>query len=247
MMNANRFINPLFEIERHVKLINETSLLLKNDGKLDLHHFINSTNYGRGKTYRELLEDGTRDADTIFSGGYILHAFHFHHPWTHCGYLTTRSSADETVRLFDLAIELWKIGEKAEAIYQLGRSIHLVQDIFMPQHSGITAFNGHRQLEKWLTDNWEAYLVKSGGYYHWNEIFSSKDGNIHHVCSKNTYDWIDLGSHLSFDWYQQYFKNKKFNEDTYHKVANKIIPNVLRYSAGYLNKFFYEAEKQSSF
>lgn len=244
-MNTKRFIRPLFEIEKHRELIYETSLLLKNDGKEDLYNFINHTDAGRGKRYREWLEKGTRDADIPFFGGYIPHNLHFHHPWTHRGYLTARSSADETARLFTLAIKLWKSGHKAEAMYQLGRSIHLVQDIFVPQHSGVTACNGHRQLEQWLTNNGVPYQVDYGGYYQFDEIFSAKDGSTHHVRSDNPYDWIDVGSHLSFVWYEKYFKNKRFNEDTFHKVAAKVIPNVLRYSAGYLNKFFGQANGQS--
>lgn len=242
-MNIRKVIRPLFQIKKHIELVYESSLLLKNDGKEDLYHFINSTDEERGKTYIELLEDGTRDADIPFSGGYIFQFFHFHHPWTHRGYLFAGSSADETVSIFNLAVELWKNGDKAEAIYQLGRSLHLIQDIFVPQHSGVTACNGHSQLEKWLTDNWRPYQVTSGGYYHWEATFSAKDGSSHHVRSENPYDWIDFGSHLSFVWYKRYFRKKKFNEDTFHEVAAKIIPNVLRHSAGYLNKFFNEAEK----
>ena len=242
-MNVKKVIRPLFQIEKHIDLVYETSLLLKNDGKEGLYHFINSNNEERGKTYRELLEAGTRDADIPFSGGYIFQLFHFHHPWTHRGYLFARSSADETVSIFTQAVDLWKAGDKAEAIYQLGRSLHLVQDIFVPQHAGITAFNGHRQLEIWLTDNWKPYQVTSGGYYHWDETFTAENGSTHHVCSENPYDWVDFGSHLSIVWYDKYFRNKKFNEDTFHEVAAKIVPNVLRHCAGYLNKFFYEAEK----
>ncbi len=241
-MDIKQVIKPLFKIENHIDLVYESSLLLKNDGKEDLYLFINSTNEERGKTYRELLEEGARDADIPFSGGYIFQLFHFHHPWTHRGYLFARSSADVTVSIFTGAVGLWKNGDKAEAIYQLGRSLHLIQDIFVPQHSGVTAFNGHSQLENWLSDNWKAYQVTSGGYYHWAQTFSAEDGSIHHVRTENLYDWIDFGSHLSFVWYNRYFRKKKFNEDTFHRVAAKIIPNVLRHSAGYLNKFFYEAE-----
>ncbi len=226
-----------------MELIYQTSLLLKNDGREDLYELINSTAKGSGKTYGELLEEGTRDADIPFSGGYIWHFFHFHHPWTHRGYLTCRSAADETAGLFARAVILWECGQKAEAMYQLGRSIHLVQDIFVPHHAAVTAFNGHGQLERWLTDNWRPYQVTRGGYYHWDETFTDEQGRSHHVRSENIYDWIDFGSHLSFVWYEKYFRNKAFTEDTFHEVAAKIVPNVLRHSAGYLNKFFYETEK----
>lgn len=239
-MKSTKFIRPTFEIEKHMLLICEISLLLKNDGREDLYHLLNSTVEGGGITYRELLEKGTRDADVPFSGGYIFHAFHFHHPWTHRGYLTARSSADDTARYFALAVKLWQAGDKAAAIYQLGRSIHLVQDIFVPHHAGVTAFHGHGQLEKWLTRNWKPYQVTHGGYYHWDERFTAKDGTTHRVRSESPYDWIDFGSHLSHVWYEKYFRCKRFNEDTFHKVAAKIVPNVLRHNAGYLNKFFQE-------
>ncbi|UNC93481.1 phospholipase C/P1 nuclease family protein [Candidatus Contubernalis alkaliaceticus] len=242
-MNLKQVIRPLFKIENHIELVYETSLILKNDGREDLYYFIHSTDKERGKTYRELLEQGARNADIPFSGGYIFQLFHFHHPWTHGGYLLSHSSADVTVNIFTLALNLWKAGDKAEAIYQLGRSLHLVQDIFIPQHSGVTAFNGHGPLEKWLAKNWKTYQVTGGGYYHWDKTFTSEDGTRHQLDSKNPYDWIDFGSHLSYAWYNRYFRHKKYNEDTFHKVAAKIIPHALRHSAGYINKFFYEAKK----
>ena len=235
---------PFFEIKKHVELVYETCLLLENDGKKDLSYLINSTVEGKGITYRELLEKGARDSDVPFSGGYICHTSHFHHPWTHCGYLTSYSSADKTADIFTRALDLWKKGHRGEAAYQLGRSLHLVQDIFMPQHAAVTAFNGHSQLETWLTDNWKPYQVTEGGYYHWKKTFISENGKKHHLSSERVYDWIDLGSHLSFKWYQKYFKKRKYNEETFQKVAAQIVPHVLRYSAGYLNKFFFEAETQ---
>ena len=79
-------------------LVSLTAEILKNDGKGDVYRLLVQTDQVTGKTGLELLAEGTKDADLPFSGGYILHFMHFHHPWSHRGYLSKSSSADETVK-----------------------------------------------------------------------------------------------------------------------------------------------------
>jgi len=214
------------------------SEILKNDGHEDFHLLLHSTDELTGKTYLQMLTDGTRDADIPFSGGYICHMKHFHHPWSHRGYLSRTSSADTTAKLFTIAANNWQAGSKHKAIYHLGRALHLVQDIFVPHHAGITAFKGHGQLEQWLLDNWKDYQVQNGGYYNWNKNFCNAQGTCHQVMSTNIYDWIDYGSHISIDWYNTFFAEGRYSEDDFKEIAPLIIPNVLRLSAGLIHKFF---------
>jgi phospholipase C len=237
------YVKPFFEIRNHMELVSLTCEILRNDGKADIFLFLNSTDEGTEKTFMTLLEEGTKNADIPFSGGYICHMLHFHHPWTHRGYLSKRSSADKTVGLFTKATNDWRAGRKGRAIYHLGRTLHLIQDIFIPQHAGITSQKGHSELEKWLTDNWKSYQVVRGGYYHWEYTFRNHDDSCHHVTSVNPYDWIDCGSHISIDWFNSYFFDKAYDEDTFHKAAALIIPNVLRFSAGFIYRFFSEVDR----
>ncbi|MCR3923563.1 MAG: hypothetical protein NUK65_13795 [Firmicutes bacterium] len=241
-MNIKQFLQPLFKIENHRQLAESTALILRNDGKDNTFGFLTSTDPSTGKAYLELLATGTQEADRPLSGGYICTLWHFHHPWSHRGYLSQKSSADVTVQLFTLAKTYWQVGEKDKAIYELGRSVHLLQDIFIPQHSGISAFKGHGEIEQWLADNWQRYGVEEGGYYDWQEDFVTATGVGHHVSSQNPYDWIDHGSHISIDWFERYFANGKYDEDTFCMLGPLIIPYVLRFSAGFIQRFFTEVE-----
>lgn len=239
-MNIRSIIKPLFQIDKHMALVPETALVLKSDGKEEIYNLLYMKDEATGKKGVELLAEGTADADKPLSGGYINTLWHFHHPWSHRGYLTRKSSADVADGLFKRALALWQNGERGDAFYQLGRALHLLQDIFIPQHAGIAACKGHGPLEKWLTKNSEAYLVSEGGYYYWETSFRKKFRR-HHVKSDRTYDWIDHGSHLSIDWFNKYFAHSRYDEDTFREVATLIIPHALRFSAGFLNKFFTEA------
>lgn len=230
----------MFEIEKHMKLVAQTALVLNNDGKGDLYRLLSGKDGFAGRTGLELLAMGTRNADLPYSPGYIWHTKHFHHPWSHRGYLSKQSSADETVRIYARAKNLWQNDNKAGAMYHLGRALHLIQDINIPHHASVTALWGHGDFEKWLTDNGEPHLVHDGGYYEWEETFTSEDGDSHLVHSGNTYDWIDYGSHLSYPWFQQYFADCIKTEERYHEAAALVIPSVLRLSAGFICKFLRE-------
>ncbi len=221
-------------------MIPATVELLKNDGKLDVYDFLKSTNPATGEMYLTLIAKGAMDADLPWTFGYIFHMYHFHQPWTHRGYLSYKSAADELAGLFTTAQKLWTLGRKERAVYQLGRMMHLLQDIFIPHHAAVTAINGHGPLESWLGNNWHLYLVEKGGYYSWEKIFTSSAAQIHTVSSKNPYGWIDVGSHISISWYKEYFQDYEEAgvNDFFPQLASKIIPYTLRYSAGFINRFF---------
>ncbi len=87
-MNLRALIKPLFKIDTHMDLVPQTALILKHDGKEDIYNFLQLIVEVRGKTGLALLSEGAGDADKPFSGGYINTFQHFHHPWSHRGYLT---------------------------------------------------------------------------------------------------------------------------------------------------------------
>jgi phospholipase C len=237
-MKVGYLLKPFFQIASHMELAEAAANILANDGREDIVSFLYSTDGASGRRYIERLAAGTRAADLPCSRNYVCTLSHFHHPWTHRGYITGRSSAAVAAQLFDRALSLWQDAKCGEAVFQLGRALHLLQDIFIPHHSGVTALKGHAALEKWLTANWRSFTAEKGGLYHWRRDFYDKDGNCHHVASENPYDWIDHGSHISIAWYEKYFAAGKYNEDIFLAVAPLIIPFALRFSAGFIALFF---------
>src|SRR5690554_2693021 len=152
-MMIRHLLNPLFQIISHMELAEATATILAHDGKEEICQLLDARDDSTDQKYIDILAEGTRAADVPLSGGYICTLWHFHHPWTHRGYLVEKSSAVVTSELFSAAIKLWQTGDKSNAIYQLGRALHLLQDIFIPHHSGISAVKGHGDFEKWLSNN----------------------------------------------------------------------------------------------
>ncbi|MEW5785406.1 MAG: hypothetical protein AB1767_10095 [Bacillota bacterium] len=241
-MKLRFLIQPLFEIEKHMALVPQTALILKNDGNKDIYDFLRRVDAASGKTGLALLAKGAGDADKPLSGGYIVTLWHFHHPWTHRGYLVGGSAADQVAWLFTHALNLWQNGKRGKALYQLGRALHLVQDIFIPHHAAVTASRGHGELEQWLTGHWEPYRVADGGYYQWETYFHDSQNRYHRVRAERPYDWIDHGSHLSIGWFDAFFAGGVYDEGTFRQAAALIIPHALRFSAGFLYRFFRAAE-----
>jgi len=228
----------LFKYRNHYDMIPVTVRILRNDGVGSVYDFLKRRNSRTKEKYTTLLARGARDADLPWSAGYVLHLFHFHHPWTHRGYVTYRSAGDELARLFVIGQNFWTLGRRDRAIYQLGRMIHLLQDVFIPHHAAGTAFRGHGKLEDWLDDRWKHYTVQDGGYYTWDKRAKDSTGDIHTLSSKNPYDWIDAGSHLSIEWHREYFHNGAAEVAAFPQLASRIIPQTLRYSAGFIKRFF---------
>ncbi len=225
----------LFKYRNHYEMIPVTVRLLLNDGITEVYELF--TRAGKGREYLTALSRGARDADLPWSCGYILHTYHYHHPWTHRGYLTYKSAADELAGLFVIGQNLWTRGRRTLAVYQLGRMLHLVQDLFIPHHAAVTALRGHGELEEWLDNRWRRYMVQQGGIYSWQEVFSGENQE-HTVSSQNPYDWIDAASHISMGWYRDYFESGYGGPDAHAELASKIIPHTLRYSAGFIRRFF---------
>ena len=240
MNPRERGIRPLFKYYDHYAMIPTTARILENDEKGDIYNLLEDGHSPDGVSYLELLARGARDADLPWSCGYVLHAYHFHHPWTHRGYILYRSAADVTAAMFTAGQNLWTHGRRGRAIYLLGRVLHVVQDIFVPHHAVVTARKGHGPFEQWISKHWRRYVVEDGGHYAWENTFSRPDGTVHTVSSQNPYDWIEAGSHLSIKWYREYFADYSGTgpRDYFPEVAALVIPNMVRYSAGFINRFF---------
>ncbi|MCL6581425.1 MAG: zinc dependent phospholipase C family protein [Firmicutes bacterium] len=190
------------------------------------------------------LVAGTVDADCPLSRGYVLHLYHFHHPWSHRGYLGVRRSAAEVVgRLWERALELWRRGRQAEAAYQLGRACHLVADAWVPHHAAGVSGCGHGAYEGWLavSERWRSFAPQAGGYYSWLRVFRPEGGGRPHLANhRRPGDWVELGAHTSFPWFARALdgcRRPGFRE-AFPEAAAELVPGTVRCLAGFLDRFF---------
>lgn len=225
------FIKPIFEYRDHALMLNQVLNILRNDGRVAAHGFF--------REHIQALSQGTIHVDLPLTRGFILWTHHFHHPWSHRGYLTLEGSGKVMQSLHSRSVSMWKRGQKAEAIYQLGRCVHLIQDAFVPQHAALTAFKGHSDFERWLGDNWERHVANDGGYYRWERVFSLPLCGIrHHLTGEKPSDFVDVGAHLSLPWIDALDPGVcPGYRGRYSEAASVLVAECLRYTAGFLARF----------
>jgi len=197
------------------------------------------------RTLLDLLLAGSVDADWPLSRGYVCHLHHFHHPWSHRGYLGAPGSAARvTGLLFTRALHLWARGDRAESAYHLGRATHLLADCWIPHHAAGVAGCGHRPYENWLSreDRWQAFLPADRGRYFWRAVYRPPDGvgPPHALDWRNPEDWADLGAHESLPWFEHSLNacRGKVSPRDFELAAAELVPGVVRYLAGFLRYFF---------
>lgn len=187
---------------------------------------------------------GSVDADYPASGGYVLHLYHFHHPWTHRGYLNVCTSAGAVVdTLFGDALDLWGERRRPEALYELGRATHLLADAWIPHHAAGVAGCGHGEYERWLEtgDRWRAYLPGEGGWYRWQEAYPPEGGGPPHVVDwRQPADWVDRSSHESWPWFRCCLNACEHDDvaAAFPGAAGELVPGAVRQLAGFLDLFF---------
>ena len=189
--------------------------------------------------YIDTLAKGSGDADLPWTWGYILHFYHYHHPWSHRGYITKKGGAEVVQDIFWQSVRLWSQGRPRQALYQLGRSIHVLQDMFVPHHAGLTARRNHGDYERYVTHQWRRFAPQQGGHYQWHHSFYLPlCGTIHRLSWERPFDWVDVGAHLSLPWLDALDgATCPHYHDRFHDATQRLIPDLLRFTAGYLYRF----------
>jgi len=200
-----------------------------------------------GKGLPPLISDlfrGSVDADYPAGGGYVLHLYHFHHPWTHRGYGGWCLSAGEAAeRIFIDGLDLWHAGRRNDAAYELGRACHLLVDLWIPHHAAGIVGCGHGEYEEWLAENgrWRDFVPGGGGRYQWQGFYHPEGYRPPHVLDwRRPADWVDLSAHESWPWYRDYLNaclHRDYRE-SFSTAAAQLVPGVIRYTAGFLHYFF---------
>ncbi len=204
------------------------------------------------------LRQGAIDADYPASGGYVLHLYHFHHPWTHDGYAGSCVSAAQAAdTLFGDALDLWQTGRRGEAIYELGRACHLFADCWIPYHAACVATCGHGQYEAWLAENgrWRDWVPGNGGRYQWHAVYRRHvAGPAHALDWRSPPHWVDLAAHESWPWYAGRLNGcargirgpRPHVAPFFPAAAAALVPGAVRYAAGFLHYFFTLAGEEAA-
>jgi phospholipase C len=154
---ANPLKRAVLDTECQIhKFINIVALeILKNDNFVDAHNFFSD--------FILSLNKGAVWADQDFKS-----SGHFYSPSRERGLYGNKDALSLAVEYYSNAINSWHLLDYDKSFFYLGATVHLVQDMTIPQHANIRLMDSHRQFENFIKrtyQNTPEYVAWKGGYY----------------------------------------------------------------------------------
>ena len=193
------------------KYINDQALnILKNEYYINEHSYFNH--------FISDIDEGTVWADQDFKS-----SSHFYNPQTNKGLYGRSNAMDLAIKYHDRCLGLMRIGGYQRAMFYFGATVHLIQDMTIPQHANIRILGDHRHYEDFIKSSYQ-YIIDfkvETGTYKLNSLES----------------YIQFNAKIAMSIYKK-FKNIKNNETRFYKMAACTLPLAQRTTAGFMVLFF---------
>ena len=193
------------------KYINLRALnIIKNDEYFEEYNFFSS--------YILDINQGAVWADQDFKS-----TNHFYSPYKKKGLYGRKSAMDLGVDYYSKALNLWDKGEFNQSLFYLGATLHLIQDMTIPQHANIRLLDNHRQYENYIKRTYEYledFQVDTGSY-----LLDSVE------------DYIRFNARVALKIYDN-FKKIRNHEYRYYRIAKCALPLAKRTTAGAMIMFY---------
>lgn len=199
------------------KFINSQALeILKNDNYIDAYSFFsdNIISINAGSVWA--------DQDFKSSG-------HFYNPEKDRGLFGNANALSLSLGYYGKSLEYWKNREVEKAMFYLGSTVHLVQDMTVPQHANIRLLGDHRQYENFIKRTYQftpQFRTYKGGYY-----LSS----IEEFIRCNARNAIKIYNRL---------KSIEDDKKRYYTITKFTLPLAQKTSAGCLMRFYRDVAKK---
>lgn len=202
----------------HQILMDRIPDVLEADGFDDLARYL--------KENIATLKAGTVHADwTLLESGN-----HYLDPYTRAG-LPGFRSAEELARDHTLAAEsAWKQGDHWKALESLGRVLHLVQDLTVPHHARLTAFDSHVEYEMWVTDHISTIGHPGVGIY--------DVPGVDRAAPTDPTPWLLAAGFESYTKFDLVDGPSGVEGNDYRGAAGELVPLAVALSAGFVRTFF---------
>ena len=211
--NPFKIVITKTECEVH-KFINIYALkVLKNDKYLLEYNFFRS--------YILDINQGAVWADQNFKS-----SNHFYNPVKKRGLYGRKSAMELGVDYYNQALSLWKIGEFNKSLFYLGASLHIIQDMTIPQHANIRLLDDHRQYESYVKRTYKYmgdFQVEKGTY-----LLSSIE------------NYIKFNARVAIKIHKR-FKIVPDDESRFYRITRCTIPLSKRTTAGAMVMFYSDA------
>jgi len=153
---------------------------------------------------------------------------HFFHLGKQKGLYGFSDALTESNKYYNKALSLLKEEELDKAIFYLGATCHLIQDVTVPHHVSNKLLKSHRRFEMWIISR----LMT-------DYSFEAEYGIKRY---KDIEEYIISNAKMSSNAHDKYEKMQDM-EQRYSKLASEIIQEAQRTTAGLLLDFYEEYKK----
>ena len=193
------------------KFINIRSLkILENDKYVKEYEFFTSYIYH--------INEGAVWADQDFKS-----SNHFYNPTTKKGLYGRKSAMDLGIDYYNNSIDLWKQGDYNKSLFYFGASLHIIQDMTIPQHANIRLLDNHHQYENYVKRTHEYikdFQVETGAY-----------------LLESIKDYIRFNARVAIRVYKK-FKSISDDETRFYRTSRCTLPLAERTTAGAMILFY---------
>lgn len=196
----------------HMSINIDALSMLKNDKYLKEYNLFSN--------FITDINEGTLWADQNFKS-----TNHFYNPVIKRGLYGRKSAMDLGLEYYSNALNLWKYKKLNESLYFLGATLHIIQDMTIPQHANIRLLDNHHQYETYVKRTYEYindFQVKNGTY-----LLDSIE------------DYIRFNSKVAIKIYNK-FKTISDDEERYYRITKCALPLAKRTTAGAMVLFYKE-------
>lgn len=208
----NPFKKAMIETQCEIhKLINIQAIeILYNDNYNKASEFFNQ--------HISYINLGAYWADQDFKS-----SSHLYNPITKKGLFGRKNAMDLALCYYDRAVKLWLNGKGNESMFFLGSTLHIIQDMTIPQHANVKLLDNHRQYETFVKRTYQhinEFRVKKGTY------------KLDYVS-----EYIRFNTRVALKIYKR-FKSIKEKEVRYYRTAACTLPLAQRTTAGCMLLFY---------
>lgn len=219
--NILRAVNPVkktimkTECKVH-KFINTQSLIvLKNDGHMEAHKLMYS-----------YISD--INAGVVWADQDLKSSNHFYNPHKNKGLYGNSDAKKECISYYTKALNEYSHGNIKNAMFYLGASCHLIQDLTVPQHANVHLLNNHKSYENWVIRT----------HRHHDE-FKIEEGGIYFNFLKQ---YIDFNSKEAIKVYRKH-SHVQNRQIRFHIITSKILTMAQATTAGLMFKFYKDIQE----
>ncbi|MDK2809523.1 MAG: phospholipase [Petroclostridium sp.] len=218
LMIINPFKKTIIKTQCKVHIfINMQALeILKNDNFEDAYYFFSD--------YAVDLNKGVVWADQDLKS-----IGHFYSPLKERGLYGQRNALSLAEGYYEKAKKYWKQNDINKAMFYLGATVHLIQDMTIPQHANIRLLDNHHQYEKFVQK-----------VYNEADIFKATEGGVY---LRSVEEFIRYNAKIAIKVYKK-FHCVPQDRERFFRITKYALPLAEKTTAGCFLMFYRDVSRR---